>query len=118
MVGRKAHAGPAVALCRGGLDFLASDRRDEERRFVYASVRSCTIEICMKLTTLESALGQKQTLTFKFDDARFTSKADIEATQTDVRFVPIADIWTAIRSPRRRGRVPRAELQGPSPWRF
>jgi hypothetical protein len=25
-------------------------------------------------------------------DAHFTSKADIEATQTDVRFVPIADI--------------------------
>jgi hypothetical protein len=26
------------------------------------------------------------------DDARFTSKAKIEATQTNVRFVPIADI--------------------------
>jgi hypothetical protein len=37
-----------------------------------------------------SALGQKQTLTLRPDDARFTSKADIEATQTD--FVPIADI--------------------------
>jgi glycine cleavage system regulatory protein len=32
-----------------------------------------------------SALGQKQTLTLRSDDARFTSKADIEATQTDVR---------------------------------
>jgi hypothetical protein len=29
-------------------------------------------------------------------DARFTSKADIEATQTDVCFVPIADIPPAI----------------------
>ncbi|MGA9819956.1 MAG: hypothetical protein WBQ54_23985, partial [Pseudolabrys sp.] len=26
------------------------------------------------------------------DDARFTSKAKIEATQTNVRFVPIADM--------------------------
>jgi hypothetical protein len=39
-----------------------------------------------------SALGQKQTLTFRSDDARFTSKADIELTRTDVRFVPKADI--------------------------
>ena len=39
-----------------------------------------------------SALGQKQTLTLRSDDARFTSKADIETTQTDVRFVPIADM--------------------------
>jgi hypothetical protein len=36
-----------------------------------------------------SALGQKQTLIFRSDDARFTSKAAIEAAQTDVRFVPI-----------------------------
>jgi hypothetical protein len=39
-----------------------------------------------------SALGQKQTLTLRSDDARFTSTADIGATQTDVRFVPKADI--------------------------
>jgi hypothetical protein len=39
-----------------------------------------------------SALGQKQTLTLRPNNTRFTSKADIEATQTDVHFVPIADI--------------------------
>jgi hypothetical protein len=39
-----------------------------------------------------SALGQKQTLILRSDDARFTFKADIEATQTDVCFVPKADI--------------------------
>ena len=39
-----------------------------------------------------SALGQKHTSPSGADDARSTSKADIEATQTDVRFVPIADI--------------------------
>jgi hypothetical protein len=33
-------------------------------------------------------------------DARFTSKADIEATQTDVCFVPIADIPPYVGSPR------------------
>jgi hypothetical protein len=32
-----------------------------------------------------SALGHKRTLTLRPDNARFTSKADIEATQTDVR---------------------------------
>jgi hypothetical protein len=42
-----------------------------------------------------SALGQKQTLTFGSDYARFTSKADIGATQTDVRFVLIADSCSA-----------------------
>jgi hypothetical protein len=31
-------------------------------------------------------------------DARFTSKADIVTTQTDVCFVPIADIYAPIRS--------------------
>ena len=39
-----------------------------------------------------NTIGQKQTLTLRSDDARFTSKADIVATQTDVCFVPIADI--------------------------
>jgi hypothetical protein len=39
-----------------------------------------------------SALGQKQTLIFRSDDARLTSKANIDATQSDVCFVPIADI--------------------------
>jgi hypothetical protein len=39
-----------------------------------------------------SALGQKQTLTLRSDDARFTSKADFEAKQTDVRFGPKANI--------------------------
>jgi hypothetical protein len=39
-----------------------------------------------------SALGQKQTLTLRSDDARFTSKADIEPTRTDVRYGPKADI--------------------------
>jgi hypothetical protein len=32
-----------------------------------------------------SALGQKQTLTFRSGDAGFTSKADNVVTQTDVR---------------------------------
>ena len=31
-------------------------------------------------------------MTFRSDDARLTSTADIEATQTDVCFVPIADM--------------------------
>jgi hypothetical protein len=44
-----------------------------------------------------SALGQKQTLTLRSDDARFTSEADIEATQTDVCFVPEADIKSVTR---------------------
>jgi hypothetical protein len=46
-----------------------------------------------------SALGQKQTLTFRSDDARFTSTANIEATQTDVRFVPKADIARSFPTP-------------------
>jgi hypothetical protein len=48
-----------------------------------------------------SALGQKQTWPSGANDARFTSKADIDGTQTDVRFVPIdgvigrANLWIA-----------------------
>ena len=41
-----------------------------------------------------SALGQKQTSTLRSDDARSTSETDIEAKQTDVCFVPKADIHT------------------------
>jgi hypothetical protein len=41
---------------------------------------------------------------------RFTYKADIDARQTDVCFVPIADIAPLTQSPRRRGRVLPAEL--------
>jgi hypothetical protein len=50
-----------------------------------------------------SALGQKQTFTFRSDDARFTSKADIEVTQTDVCFVPIADIAGPLNSSHAEG---------------
>jgi hypothetical protein len=39
-----------------------------------------------------SALGQKGHDFSGPDDVRFTSESDIEATQTDVCFVPIADI--------------------------
>jgi hypothetical protein len=39
-----------------------------------------------------SALGQKQTWPSGPHDVRLTSKANIEATQNDVCFVPIADI--------------------------
>jgi hypothetical protein len=52
-------------------------------------------------------MGQKQTLTLRSADVRFTSKADIGATQTDVRFVPIADIpsltGTSVRAMKRYG---------------
>ena len=47
-----------------------------------------------------SALGQKQTLTFRSDDVRFTSKADKKAMQTDACFVPIADIPASQRNVR------------------
>jgi hypothetical protein len=55
-----------------------------------------------------SALGQKQTLTFRPEDARFTSKADIEVTQTNVRFVPIADTGLCAYGPRRTAEVENA----------
>jgi hypothetical protein len=44
-----------------------------------------------------SAKSQNQTRPSGTGDARFTSKADIDATQTDVRFVPIANIDSLIR---------------------
>jgi hypothetical protein len=46
-------------------------------------------------------LNEKQAAQYSFLNARFTSKVDIEATQTDVCFVPIdgvigrASLWIA-----------------------
>jgi hypothetical protein len=51
----------------------------------YLVLRSVTRKFGLNNGLWMSALGQKQTLIFRSDDARFTSKADIEATQTDVR---------------------------------
>ena len=66
---------PAVALCRVGLRFSSVGSPRRRTPFsVYASVRSCTIEIYMKLTTLESALGQKQAFAVH-TDVRFTPKS-------------------------------------------
>jgi hypothetical protein len=46
----------------------------------YFSVNARSLE-----NSLMSALGQKQTLTLRSDDVRFTSKSRHEVTQTDVR---------------------------------
>ena len=43
--------------------------------------------------------------------------ADMCGANTNVRFVPIADIASLIRSPRRPGRAARAKGQWPTPWR-
>ena len=45
-------------------------------------------------------------------NARFTSKADIDATQTDVCFVPIADIAFTILGPHQRVEERSLELSG------
>ena len=44
-----------------------------------------------------SAFGSLADMTSGADDNRLTAKADFDATQTNVRFVPIADI--AVESP-------------------
>jgi len=57
-----------------------------------------------------SALGQKQTFGPRKSMSALPPKADINWTWWDVRFVPIADIGSPIRSPRRHGRVAVVEL--------
>ena len=49
-----------------------------------------------------SALGQKQTLTFSSDDARFTSESRHSGKASYVRFVPIADIGIEVCNARER----------------
>ena len=50
-----------------------------------------------------SALGQKQTCAVQNGMSALPPKADMCSATRHVRFVPIADIATSIRSPRRRG---------------
>ena len=52
-----------------------------------------------------SALGQKQTFAAQTVMSALPPKADMCSALADVRFVPIADIGSAIRSPRRRARA-------------
>jgi hypothetical protein len=67
----------------------------------WTEVQPTTPKLISRLDSLPLPSPPKQT---QRAEVRFTSKADIEATQTDVRFVPIADIvmrLIKIRPPRR-----------------
>ena len=57
-----------------------------------------------------SALGQKQTCAAQKVMSALPPKADMCGATRDVRFVPIADIGSAIRSPRRHARAVNEEL--------
>jgi hypothetical protein len=65
-----------------------------------------------------SALGQKRTLDCRLLMSALPPKADIAGRQSDVRFVPKADIGCLIRLPRRRGQEAITGCQFPVPWQF
>jgi hypothetical protein len=67
-----------------------ADRRDETDRLIHACERSASRRILLST----SGMGQKQTCRFETAMSALPPKADMAKRDRDVRFVPIADMFT------------------------